>query len=97
MAWQRRFQVQTRVKLGRGYCSVLSFKASVENKEIKTANVVEGKGRSKLKVMDKENADAKVPVFAKEINPIKEKLLALLGALRKTAWSKAPSIKGSNL
>lgn len=54
-------------------------KPRVENKEIKTANVVEGKGRSKLKVMDKKNADAKVPVFAKEINPIKEKLLALLG------------------
>ena len=48
-------------------------------------NVVEGKGRRKFKVMDKENADTKAPVFATEISPVKKKLLALLGALRKTA------------
>ena len=62
-----------------------------------TVNVVEGKGRSKFKVMNKENADTKAPVFVKAISPIKEKLLALLGVLRKTAWSNTSSIKHSHL
>lgn len=72
-------------------------KQQVENKEIKTVNIVDRKGRSKLKVMDKENADTKASVFAKAISPVKEKLLALLGALRKTAWSNTSSIKHSHL